>query len=187
MSRQHIAAARPAFLQQEGLTAAQKGTALHTFMQFADFTQAESDPAAEAERLAAAGFLTARQAEVLPLDKLRRFFADPLFARMKASPDCRREYHFFVQVPAKGRRPGGRGDGGTGGGTGHRRLRFPGGRRLVLLDYKTDRVSSPQELADRYRSQLYFYRQALEPLFGLPVTQAVLYSFHLGTTVPVTL
>ena len=187
MSRQHIAAARPAFLQQEGLTAAQKGTALHTFMQFADFTQAESDPAAEAERLAAAGFLTARQAEVLPLDKLRRFFADPLFARMKASPDCRREYHFFVQVPAKAVAP-------EAGETeeqvvvqGIADCVFREGDGLVLLDYKTDRVSSPQELADRYRSQLYFYRQALEPLFGLPVTQAVLYSFHLGTTVPVTL
>ena len=188
LSRQHIADKRPDFLQKDGMSAAQKGTALHTFMQFADYPRAAADSAAEAARLVADGFLTPHQAEVLPQDKIDRFFASELYARMSASPDCRREFHFTVTVPA---------DAVT-----DEPLRFEGeevlvqgiadcvfreGDGLVLLDYKTDRISDPQALVDRYRSQLQFYKKALEQIFDLPVTQAVLYSLHLGETVDVPL
>ena len=188
MSRQYLAKARPAFLQKEGLTAAQKGTALHTFMQFADYAQASADAAMEAKRLTATGFLTAHQAEVLPLDKIGRFFASDLYARMQVSADCRREFHFTVTVPAD-----------TVAGEsldapdervvvqGIADCVFREGDGLVLLDYKTDRVSEASELVERYRSQLQFYRWALESIFGLPVTQAVLYSFHLDMAIPVEL
>ena len=56
---------------------------------------------------------------------------------------------------------------------------------LVLVDYKTDRVKTPEELADRYRSQLLFYKQALEQLLEQPVKEMILYSFALGETVEV--
>ena len=62
---------------------------------------------------------------------------------------------------------------------------FREGDRLVLVDYKTDKVDSAAELSDRYRSQMLFYKQALETIFGLPVTEMLLYSFALGTTVEV--
>jgi len=56
----------------------------------------------------------------------------------------------------------------------------------VLVDYKTDRVKTPEQLADRYRSQLVFYKQALEQLLELPVKEMLLYSFALGEVVEVT-
>ena len=188
LSRQHVADKRPDFLQQDGMSAAQKGTALHTFMQFADYTCAAADSAAEAARLVAAGFLSEHQAEVLPRDKIDRFFASDLYARMQASPDCRREFHFTVTVPANtvADEPLDS-EGEEVLVQGIADCVFREGDGLVLLDYKTDRVSDAQELADRYRSQLQFYKQALEQIFELPVTQAVLYSFHLGTTVEVSL
>ena len=62
---------------------------------------------------------------------------------------------------------------------------FREGDALVLVDYKTDRVQEDGELAERYRSQLQFYRQALEPILGLPVKETLLYSFSLGRTVSV--
>ncbi len=186
MSREHIAKTVPAFLQKEGMTAAQKGTALHTFMQFADYARAAADVAAEAARLTDAGFLTAAQKQVLPLDKLKNFFASDLYVRMCASADCRREFHFTVRVPADAvaEQPTGFTDEQVVV-QGIADCVFREGDGLVLVDYKTDRVSSAQELADRYRSQLQFYRWALEPIFELPVTEAVLYSFHLGDTVTV--
>ena len=188
LSRQYIAKARPAFLQKEGLTAAQKGTALHTFMQFADYARAATDVAAEVRRLTAAGFLTAHQAEVLPIDKINRFFASGLYARMQASLDCRREFHFTVTVPADtvaGEALGIPDENVVVQGIAD--CVFREGEGLVLLDYKTDRVSDAQELTERYRSQLQFYRWALEPIFGLPVTQAVLYSFYLDEVIEVAL
>lgn len=187
MHRSHIATARPAFLQAEGLTPAQKGTALHTFMQFADYRRAEADPAAEAERLTAAGFLTVRQQQALRLDKLQAFFSGALYARMAASPDCRREFHFTVEVPAGQVVPEADMPGEMVVVQGIADCVFREGDGLVLVDYKTDRISTGEELAQRYRSQLQFYKQALEPIFGLPVQEALLYSFALGQTVPVAL
>ena len=51
---------------------------------------------------------------------------------------------------------------------------------IVLADYKTDRVSDPEVLADRYRRQLCLYSAALEKIFGKRVKEAYLYSFCLG-------
>ncbi len=186
MSREYIAKAVPAFLQKESMTAAQRGTALHTFMQFADYARAAADIPAEVARLTAAGFLTPQQREVLPTDKLATFFASELYARMSASPDCRREFKFTVSVPADtvADEPTGLADERVVV-QGIADCVFREGDGLVLVDYKTDRVKTPQELIDRYRSQLQFYRQALEPIFGLPVTEAVLYSFHLDDVVKV--
>ena len=50
---------------------------------------------------------------------------------------------------------------------------------LVLLDYKTDSVSSMKELWNRYETQLDYYGEALERLMGRPVKEKILYSFHL--------
>ena len=187
LSREHIATQRPAFLQKNGLTAAQKGTALHTFMQFADYTAAAADPTAEAARLVRDGFMTAAQAAVLPTDKLMGFFGSSLYARMAASPDCRREFHFTVNVPAATVAPHVETTEETVVVQGIADCVFREGDGLTLLDYKTDRVKTPEELAQRYRSQLTFYKRALEPILGLPVTQAVLYSFHLEQEITVSI
>ncbi len=184
MHRAHIATGRPAFLQADGMTAAQKGTALHTYMQYADYTAAAADPLAEAERLLQHGYITDRQRQALAADKIAAFFASPLYARMAASPDCRREFHLTVTVPAAAIDPAVTEDERVVV-QGIADCVFREGDHLVLVDYKTDRVTTAEELTERYRSQLAFYKQALEQIIGLPVTEAVLYSFHLDCEVAV--
>lgn len=56
---------------------------------------------------------------------------------------------------------------------------------IVLLDYKTDVINSPQELADRYRVQLDYYGEALERMTGKRVKEKILYSFYFGEEVRV--
>ncbi len=51
---------------------------------------------------------------------------------------------------------------------------------IVLLDYKTDSVSSLKELWARYETQLDYYGEAVTRLTGKPVKEKLLYSFHLG-------
>lgn len=58
---------------------------------------------------------------------------------------------------------------------------------FVVLDYKTDAVSTPEELVKRYQVQLLYYSEALEQLAGYPsekgakpVKERILYSFKLG-------
>ena len=187
LSRQYIAASTPAFLQREGLTPAEKGTALHTFMQYADFAAAAADSAAAAQRLQTAGFLTPEQTAVLPHDKLRGFFDGALYRRLTAADETWREYHFIVDVPAGTLAPDLPAEmaGETVVVQGIADCVFREGDRLILVDYKTDKVDTPDALIDRYRSQMLFYKQALETIFGLPVTEMLLYSFALGEIVPV--
>ena len=61
---------------------------------------------------------------------------------------------------------------------------------IVLLDYKTDRVDTVQELADCYAAQLNLYAEALERIFDhdekkYKVKEKLLYSFRLGEVIPV--
>ena len=133
------------------------------------------------------GFLTAEQTAVLPEEKLRGFFAGDLYRRLASADESWREYHYILDVPA-----------GTLDSTlpadmaqetvvvqGIADCVFREGDRLVLVDYKTDKVDTPDELVRRYDSQMQFYKQALETIFGLPVTEMLLYSFALETTVEV--
>lgn len=50
---------------------------------------------------------------------------------------------------------------------------------IVLLDYKTDTVSTMEELTNRYETQLEYYSEALVKLKRKPVKEKLLYSFHL--------
>lgn len=50
---------------------------------------------------------------------------------------------------------------------------------IVLADYKTDKVSSRQELIERYKTQIDYYQKALEQITGKTVKERILYSFCL--------
>jgi ATP-dependent helicase/nuclease subunit A len=51
---------------------------------------------------------------------------------------------------------------------------------IVLLDYKTDRVSEGKELVRRYHVQLDMYARVLEKITGMRVKEKIIYSFCLG-------
>lgn len=51
---------------------------------------------------------------------------------------------------------------------------------LVVLDYKTDRVRTADELVRRYQSQLTYYARALSQITGKAVKEKIIYSFALG-------
>lgn len=52
--------------------------------------------------------------------------------------------------------------------------------KIVVVDYKTDAVKTPEELIKRYQLQLDYYGEALERLTGKEVVQKIIYSFALG-------
>ena len=56
---------------------------------------------------------------------------------------------------------------------------------IILVDYKTDRVKSEEELRERYRKQIMLYSDALEAILGKRVKRRVLYSFYLGEEVEI--
>nr|WP_298479548.1 helicase-exonuclease AddAB subunit AddA [uncultured Oribacterium sp.] len=56
---------------------------------------------------------------------------------------------------------------------------------IILVDYKTDRVKSEEELRERYQKQIMLYSDALEAILGKKVKKRVLYSFYLGEEVEI--
>ena len=56
---------------------------------------------------------------------------------------------------------------------------------LVILDYKTDRGITLEQLAERYAGQLAVYRRALAACIGMTVKETLLYSFEAGLSITV--
>jgi ATP-dependent helicase/nuclease subunit A len=51
--------------------------------------------------------------------------------------------------------------------------------KVILVDYKTDRVSEASELVQRYQIQLDSYEEALSRVTGKEIGQKLIYSFQL--------
>ena len=59
--------------------------------------------------------------------------------------------------------------------------------RLTVVDYKTDRANRAEDLLDRYTEQLRTYSRSVSRRFGLPVEEAVIWSFSLSSEIKVDL
>ena len=57
--------------------------------------------------------------------------------------------------------------------------------KLVVVDYKTDRLDSEDSFREKYTSQVLIYKKALTMATGYEVKETLLYSFHLGKTIKV--
>ena len=171
----------PAFTQEKGFSAAERGSIFHRALQFADYAAGRLDPAAELLRLEEARYLTHEEAQTIPLTAFSRFFRSELMERILASPRVLREYRFFDTVPAS-----------RAGYEGEDEILIQGVADCVfeedgagvLLDYKTDHTGA-SELLRRYSSQLSLYRRALAPLFPKGIRECLIYSVYEGKTVPV--
>ena len=57
--------------------------------------------------------------------------------------------------------------------------------KVSVVDYKTDRVDSGEELIRRYKKQLEYYGEAVKKLTGFEIDRLLIYSFALGTVIVV--
>lgn len=169
---------RPAFMEKDGLSAAGRGTATHKIMQFIDFS-AKPDIESEIKRLVNENRLTENEAAAVDREKLKAFFQSDLFARMCASSDLRREMRFLTSLPVSYY--------GIDNVQGEEfivqgavDLCFTEPDGVVVVDFKTDRVNALEELAETYGEQLKIYSVACEKIFGMPVKERIIYSFHLS-------
>lgn len=180
-----FAEAHPAFLGKGGMTPAMRGTATHAFAQFCDFAAAKQDLESEIRRLTDAGKLTKEDCEVLDRAALTTFLNSPLLARIEHADFVCREQKFTVFLPAE------EVTGMKDAALQNEKVLLQGvmdcvfgeNGSVVLLDYKTDRVRTPEELIERYTTQLRVYAYAAKQLFETEVREAYLYSFALGKAI----
>ena len=174
----YLTSSKPAFLNKENMTAAQKGTAMHTFMQFCDYDFAKADLENEIERLVSMSFLTEEQAKSLDRKKLSAFFNGAFAERMFGSTNIYREIKVSSFVPVNEIEDTEFTDEVLIQGIAD--CVFEENGELVLVDYKTDKADSEEELIDKYKNQIAFYKKAVAKTLMKPVKEAVLYSFSLN-------
>ncbi len=57
--------------------------------------------------------------------------------------------------------------------------------QIIVMDYKTDRISAPKDLISRYETQLQYYEEALRNVMNMEVKEKIMYSFSLEQEVSV--
>lgn len=177
-----ISLSRPAWLGEKGMTPAERGIALHEFMQFADFHAAAENPEKELIRLVEKAWLTPEQGEAVDVHRVRAFFQGSLGRRVLASAEVLKERRFTVTLPAHMVREGLE-DGGLEEQVvlqGAVDCTFLEGGRIHIIDFKTDRVETVEELWQRYQVQIRLYAYAMEQAAGQQVGDLVLYSTYLS-------
>jgi len=175
---------------------AERGTATHIFLQFADFGKLR-DNGAERElcRLVEEKYMTRAAAELVNRTHITRFAESDLFRRMCNAEMIRREFRFNTLMPAEAF-------------TDDPILReqllqngiritvqgvvdcvFRGEKGLVLVDYKTDAMTKEEyknpklgkeKLIRRHKNQLMYYKEICKRLFGEEITETIIYSTTLG-------
>lgn len=172
----------PAFMSDSSLTAAQKGTALHAFMQFCDFSLALNDIESEIVRLLEKGYISKVQADSIDRVKALNFIKSDIVSRCINSNEVYKEYRFTIKVDASLVDPDLPDDqkGEKIILQGAVDLAFVEDNELVIVDYKTDRVKDASLLYDMYHNQLEIYKDAMEQCTDYKVKECVIYSVYLG-------
>ena len=175
--------------EAQTLTAAERGTATHAFLQYLDVQMADTEAhlRAEAERITAAGHLSPSERDAVDLAAVKKLFASPLGGAMRAAGEnLRREFRFTLLADAA--------DYFDGADASDQLLLqgvvdcfFVENGGITVVDYKTDRVSADgaRERAERYRGQLETYAKALERILGLPVKHCILWFLTPGVEIEV--
>ena len=170
------------------VTGAERGVATHLALQCMDFARTASvdEVRGEIARLEREQFLSAREAEAVDAGAIYKLFASPLGRRMRAADALHREFKFSLLCDAKELF-------GTAGGE---EILLQGvvdccleeRGTLCIIDYKTDRVRTDEEIARRsefYAPQLRAYAAALRRIFGMEVSSCVLYYLAAGKIVEI--
>lgn len=64
-------------------------------------------------------------------------------------------------------------------------LAFVENGKLIIVDYKTDKVNDINALVDIYASQLLLYKKAMTQCIELEVSQCLIYSVNLSESIEV--
>ena len=175
--------------------AAKRGTATHEFLQFCDpVLLREHGPEWELDRLISERFLPETARELVRLDELRTLAASEFLGELISARWLRRELRFNSMLPAALFTE----DATLTEALSDRTVLVQGvidcvceteDGRLILIDYKTDRVdrrdrdAARRLLRERHREQLGYYALAVEQMLGRRPDVTLLYSLCLGEAV----
>lgn len=182
----------PSFISsQEGVSGTDRGSAYHKAMELIDLKAAGENRTEEEIRRQLDGFvkeeqMTEQWRESVAVSKIMVFLESNLARRMMKADTLgrlHREQPFVMGLPA---------DRISEGCPSTEQVLIQGiidvffeeDGKVIVADYKTDAVNTPEELIRRYQVQLDYYGEALERLTGKEVSEKIIYSFALGEEIP---
>ncbi len=188
---------RPRFMTgKRGLTPAERGTAAHIVMQFADYAKCGTDAgvAGEIERLVSNRTITREQADAVQPTIIRHFFESDTGQFIMSADKIWRELKFSLLVDAGEllARPTGSQDSSMAEFAAHDERQYISGEQVLLqgvvdlcvlkdgyltvVDFKTDYVTEATiaDRADFYSGQVSAYAMAMEKVLKYPVRETLL-------------
>lgn len=187
---------KPKFLQEErGLSASEKGTAMHYVMQMLDLNRVSNvdEIQQQLKELVDKELLSEEEFKSIKTYKILKFFNSNLGKRLlnahKNGDKVYREVSFYTEISVLDT------DKNLPSSLKDEKVRLQGvidcffyeGDKLILLDYKTDYVEegNEQEIVDKYRTQLKYYKDALRKITEVDVDECYLYLFYLNKEIKV--
>ena len=177
---------RPSFMNAEtvggpSFSGAEKGSIMHFVMQHLDFEKLslETEIAAQIQEMVTKELLREEEARLVDVAKILKFFCSDLGQRILQAEKVYREVPFNLVYRASEIIADWEQCEEELLVQGVIDLYFWEGEEMVLLDYKTDRITpeNREELIDKYRIQVELYKYALESIQGHPVKDSYLYLF----------
>ena len=179
--REYFGTAKPRFLNEK-YSGADKGTAVHKFLELCDFESAFNDFEAEKTRLMNSKLITDDEIHALDESAVKSFLNSDVGSRLLASDEVLKEYEFAIFKDAKELYEDlpeiaqnekivvqGKLD-----------CAFKEIDGYVLIDYKTDNVTDENYFVSVYKNQLEIYADALYQCTEIPVKETYIYSFKLN-------
>ena len=179
---ENCCSSRPAFITGDSMTAAEKGTATHRFMCYADYNEAVKSVENEADRLVSQGYLTSEQAEAIDTEAVSKFFESRVYERIKSADRVLRESRFICEMPVNRIDPTVDSDETVVvQGVADCVIFEPDG--ITVVDFKTDRNTTEDALIKKYTEQLQIYAHAFSLNYDMPAKECILYSFSLRRSI----
>ncbi|MBE6530727.1 MAG: helicase-exonuclease AddAB subunit AddA [Ruminococcaceae bacterium] len=185
-------------VDRQKLSATERGTATHLFMQFCDFERlSRTGVREELSRLIEERFLPASAEEQVFLEELEAFCSSELFSKILGAKQIWREQRFNILLPPSMFSS----DEDLIASLGDEMLAVQGVIDLIVMngdgslelyDYKTDRLSRAERSSDEllgqkmktlHSEQLSYYKTAVERLFDKKCDTVAIYSTHAAKTV----
>lgn len=168
----------------EEISATERGTITHFVLQHLDIgkTDTKEQIKEQIDGMVIKGIISPEQGESIDVYGIWTFFTGELGKRLKASERYEREFEFYMTIS-----PDEIGEEQTDGADdvllqGIADMFFYESDGVVLVDYKTDRVSKnmAQERSKKYKLQIEYYAKGIEQILNLPVKEKYLYFLNCG-------
>ena len=178
----------PKFMGKEKkITPAEKGTLMHLCIQRLNEKQTYTKETIKQmiQSLVLKEIITTTEADAINIDTLYKYTKSALWNDLSKAKEIHKEQPFYINIPAKEIYENIETD---------ENILVQGiidlyyiseDNKLILIDYKTDYVKKPEELINKYKTQLSIYKKALEISLNRSVDETYIFSTNWGQSLNV--